>query len=198
MTGIPDERAVAVVLAAGRGSRFGGGKLLADLDGRPLVAHVVAAAAAAGLEALVVVPPGGAVESAARTAGAGTVVNPDPDAGLSTSLAVGLAALPPATAAAVVLLADQPTLDPATIRAVLAAHRAEPEVPWRARYADGSGHPVILPRSVWGLVGAVRGDVGARDVLPALRTREVTIDGPRPPDVDVPIDLEALRGHHPR
>ena len=40
----------AVVLAAGAGSRFGGGKLRALLDGRPILAHVVDTARAAGLD----------------------------------------------------------------------------------------------------------------------------------------------------
>src|SRR5437867_1382270 len=47
----------AVILAAGAGSRFGGGKLIAEVGGRPSIRHVIDAAVAAGLDAVVVVVP---------------------------------------------------------------------------------------------------------------------------------------------
>jgi CTP:molybdopterin cytidylyltransferase MocA len=65
----------AVVLAAGGGSRWSGPghKLLADLDGRPLAAHAIAAAAAAGLDELVVVT--GSVDISAIIPGGATVLH---------------------------------------------------------------------------------------------------------------------------
>jgi hypothetical protein len=48
-------RVTAIVLAAGAGRRFGGGKLLARLDGRPILQHVLDALAAAGIDDPVVV-----------------------------------------------------------------------------------------------------------------------------------------------
>jgi molybdenum cofactor cytidylyltransferase len=184
---------VAVILAAGSARRFGGGKVLAPLDGRSLLGHVVETAARAGLRATVVVPPDPEVETAARTAGAATVTNPDPDRGLASSLAAGLGALPPRAVAAVVLLADQPTLPADTVAAVVAAWRTDPDRPWRARYDDGAGHPVVLPGRTWAAVTAGGGDRGARDALSDLDVGEVRIAGPRPPDVDRREDLEHLR-----
>ena len=52
----PDRaRIAAVVLAAGAGSRFGGGKLLAPLEGRPILQHVLERLEGAGLDDVVVV-----------------------------------------------------------------------------------------------------------------------------------------------
>ena len=47
MTTVPGESFAAIVLAAGSARRFGGRKLLAPFDGRPLLHHALAAARAA-------------------------------------------------------------------------------------------------------------------------------------------------------
>lgn len=180
----------ALVLAAGRGTRFGGRKVLAELRGTPLLAHVVAVARAAGLEVVTVVPDDPAVVAAATATGAAVAVTPDPSAGLRASLQHGLGALPAGTAAAVVLLGDQPGVDPAVVRAVVDAWRAAPGAAWRARYADGPGHPVLLPATAWpDVLRAGPADVGARDLLPALGLHELAVAGPAPRDVDRPEDL---------
>jgi hypothetical protein len=64
----------------------------------------------------------------------------------------------------------------------------------RAAYDGRPGHPVALARSLFPAVAALRGDVGARDLLDAAATRTVEVGHLcRPDDVDVPADLEALR-----
>lgn len=192
MTDGADPTVTTVVLAAGAARRFGGAKLGADLRGRPLLAHTIGAARAAGLHVVVVVAPDGPARDIAGAARADVVVNPDPDRGLSSSLAAGLDALPATTAAAVVLLGDQPDVAPAAIRAVVTAWRADPARPQRARYEDGPGHPVVLPRALWEAATAAGGDRGAAPLLATSSMGEVAIDGPRPPDVDTPADLAAL------
>lgn len=180
----------ALVLAAGRGTRFGGRKVLAPLRGTPLIGHAIAAARAAGLPVLAVVPDDPDVAGAATAAGAGTLVLPDDDGGLRGSLQRGLAALPIGSAAAVVLLADQPGVAPAVITAVVRAWRAAPTAPWRVRYADGPGHPVLLPATAWPAVHrAGPADAGARDLLADLGVRELEVTGPAPRDIDLPEDL---------
>ena len=109
----------AVVLAAGAGSRFGGGKLRATLDGRPIVRHVIDAAVAAGLDPIViVVPPDDALEGL-DLAPATPVTNPRPQEGLSSSVRLGLRALDANAAAsvdaAVILPGDQPRVRAAVI-----------------------------------------------------------------------------------
>jgi molybdenum cofactor cytidylyltransferase len=195
---------VAVVLAAGTGSRFGGTKPVADLEGRPLVAHVVAAAVAAGVDAVHVVVghDGGAVAAAARDAADVEVVdNPAYAAGQATSLRAGLASAEAADAdVAVVLLADEPDVTPDAIAAVTAAIAIGGDagdvgpVAARARYDDAPGHPVAFARSVFSrLRDEVGGDRGARDVLAGLDVVDVPVAGRRPRDLDRPEDLERRR-----
>jgi molybdenum cofactor cytidylyltransferase len=181
-----------VVLAAGRATRFGAPKQLVEVDGLPLVAHAVRTAVAAGLAPVLVVVghEGKAVAVAAGRGGTVQAVhNPDHAAGQSTSLRAGLEVAAGTEAdVAVVLLADQPGIDPALVRAVVAAVGGGAEAA-RARYDDGPGHPVALARSVWPRAAAVSGDRGARGLLRELEVAEVVVAGAAPRDVDHPADL---------
>lgn len=197
-TGQPAVRAAAVILAAGTGSRFGGDKLLAALDGRPLVRHVLEAAVAAGLDPVVVVEPPSGGLAGIDLGPARRVVNPNPDEGLSSSVRLGLRALDAdgamAVEAAVILPGDQPLVRPATIRALVAAAGESPRTPFVvARHADGAPNPVLARRSIWRLADELVGDRGFGPILathPEL-VREVSIDASNP-DVDTPADLVRL------
>lgn len=185
-------QAAGVVLAAGAGRRFGGDKLAATLEGRPILVHVVEAARAAGLDpVLVVVAPGTRIE----TPGATQVVNPQPELGLSSSLRRGLEAVASDVPLAVILLGDQPLVSPDVIRAVIVAAAAAPGHAAVPRYADGSGpNPVALGRPLFSLAEEARGD---RGLGPLLAQRpwlllEVPVDATNP-DVDTPSDLDRLR-----
>lgn len=191
MTTDRDPTRAAVVLAAGLSTRFGGAtKQLADLDGRPLVSHVVATALASDVgEVVVVVGHDG--DRVAAAAGddprVRAIVNPDPAAGMATSLRAGVAALAPTVERLVILLGDQPGIDPALVDRVLAAVVDHPAA--RVRYRDHPGHPVAFARSAFPALAALTGDVGARDLLERLDTHEVDVDAPSPADVDTPEDL---------
>lgn len=192
----------AVVLAAGRGDRFRaaggtGPKVLAPLDGRPLVAHVVRTAAAAGLGPIVVVVGAELADGPTLTAAlAGVpdvdvVVNARSSMGPGASLATGLVRLAegpePAPAACVVLLGDQPGIAPVVVADAVATWRRTGR-PVRTRYLDGPGHPVVLPAATWPLL-IERTAGGARDLLDDLAAEELAVDTPAPRDVDVPDDL---------
>jgi molybdenum cofactor cytidylyltransferase len=195
----PTQRTVAVVLAAGSGTRFGGTKPVAELDGRPMVGHVLEAARAGGVDRCVVVVGHDADEVAAAVAEATdveVVVNPDHARGQATSVRAGIAAVArdPDAATAVVLLADQPGIDPAVVRQVVAALEDGADLA-RASYDDGPGHPVAFPRRTWSrLTDELTGDEGARQLFDHLDIAHVLVPGPMPPDVDRPEDLDRLTG----
>ena len=186
-------RVAALVLAAGSGSRFGGGKLLATLGGKPLLQHVLDRVADAGVGEVVVVLGRDAValEAAMTWRDATRVVNPDPERGLASSLRVGVAALDPGIDAVLVLLGDQPLVATSAIRALIDA----PDEPARPvvvpAYGEDRGrNPVLLRRQGLALVDEVSGDRGLGPVIAAHPelVREVPVVSDNP-DVDTPEDL---------
>lgn len=188
----------AVVLAAGRGERFGGDKVLAPLRGIPLVRHAVDRLALAGVSPIVVV--GGATGEGVRAALAGTpaevVVNPNPALGLSASLRTGVEALPAACDAFFVALGDQPLLDVEVLRRLVETWRGSNAAAVVPVYRDGRGNPVLFDGTMRRQLRGLAGDAGARELLEAMGDRvvrvDVDVDAPR--DVDSPDDLRAIEG----
>ena len=192
-------RAAGVILAAGAGSRFGGGKLLARFDGAPVLAHVVAAARSAGLEPIIaVVGPDLADQGAVFGLQPDEiVVNPEPAYGLSSSVQLGISAamaIEPPVDAAVVLLGDQPLVRPDVIRLLLERMTTTKRDVVVPRYLGGGGaNPVVLARAAFELAGRATGDRGLGPILdadPAL-TKEVKVKGASP-DVDTAADLARI------
>lgn len=181
----------ALVLAAGTASRFGATKQLALLEGEPLVAKVVAIAHEAGCDAVMVVVghDAGHVGMAIVDRDVTIVRNPDYHLGQATSLGFGLRVLEGGFAsAAVVLLADEPTLDPDVVRRCIRAWSDGATVA-RPRFRDRVGHPVVLDRSVWRDFRDATGDTGGREVLSTLDVTFVDVDTDGPRDIDTPGDL---------
>lgn len=177
----------AVVLAAGAGSRFtaSGHKLLADLGGRPVVAHALAAADAAGLDELVVVT--GAIDLVALLPSSAIEVhNPSWADGQATSLAYALDhARARGHEAVVVGLGDQPFVEPEAWRRVAATDSPIAVATYDGRRAN----PVRLAAAVWDDVDRT-GDAGARALIarrPEL-VRGVPCPG-HPADIDTAEDL---------
>jgi molybdenum cofactor cytidylyltransferase len=184
-----------IVLAAGEGSRFGGGKLLAELSGRPLLEHALdAALAVPAIDRMVVVLGAGAdeVRSGVDLEGLDVVVCSDWQEGISASLRTGLGKLADADAV-VVTLGDQPLITPQVIAAILDCIDS-PAPAARATYQGRPGHPVLIKRELFSRVLELRGDAGARDLLAASGVVEVECGHlSRPDDVDTMADLEAVR-----
>jgi len=183
-----------LVLAAGEGRRFGGPKQLAPFRGAPLLEHALCALEAVpAVDPLVLVLGARAREVAAGvdTGAFAVVVAGDWAEGQAASLRAGIAALPGAEAV-LVCLGDQPLITPQVIAGTLDHDRPDADAV-RPAYGGVPGHPVLLKRRALELVPALRGDVGARDVLAELRVR--TWEAGHlcdPTDVDTPETLEAL------
>ena len=179
-----------VLLAAGRGTRFGESpKILATLDGVPLVRRVAEAALAARPRPVVAVL--GANDAAVRQALAGLdliVVHNDVYAdGLSTSLKAGIAALPECDAA-IVMLGDMPLVDAALIDRIADVFEQAATKPAAIVPIHGGrrGNPVLLNLRLLGAeIASLSGDRGAGPLL-AGRSDVIEIDG----DPSTALDID--------
>ncbi len=161
----------AVVLAAGASSRFGTPKQ------RLLLEPVLERVRASSVDDVLVVAGAHVLESTARQ-----VRCPDWRRGPGASLRCGLAALPQAAEAAVVVLADGPDLDPRAIDRVIVAYRRRGSDVVAATYGGVRLHPVLLARAVWDGIP----DAGARSLEAELVACD---DLPPPGDVDSADEL---------
>ncbi len=160
----------AVVLAAGRSSRMAPRHklLIEDASGRAMVARVVDGVLASRARPILVVTGHRAAEVQAALAGRPVTFVPAADyaAGLSASLRAGLAAVPPSTAAALVVLGDMPLVTPATIDRLVDSYDPEEGRTIVAPRYDGQlGNPVLWDRRYFPAMMALNGDTGARALL---------------------------------
>lgn len=188
--------AAALVLAAGAGKRFGGQKLLAALNGTPILQFSLDLAHAAGLRpvAVVVGDDAPAFEAALGWRDEIRVLNRRPDEGISSSVRLGLASLAQTDATRVlVLLGDQPRLTLAQVQAVLGVAEDPTRPIVVPRYSGVPGNPVLLERAAWPLAAELRGDAGMAQLFRshASLVRYVDVAGANP-DVDTAADLAAL------
>ena len=192
----------AVILAAGAASRFGGGKLLASLDGRPLLQHTLDLVANVELDPVVVVLGADAarLRQACSWRNEVIVVNGDAVAGISGSVKLGMAQLALSTASrAVIFLADQPRLSATQLRTIMAAPPDDARPIVVPRYSGQPGNPVLLERAAWPMATKLQGDMGMGQLFIARQTlvRYVNVEGTNP-DVDTAADLAALTSAAPQ
>jgi len=189
----------ALVLAAGQSSRMGGtNKLLAGVDGVPMLLRAVNAALASKASSVTVVLGHEAERAEALLAGrrVNFVRNPDFAEGMSTSLRAGIAALPAEAEAAVVLLADMPRVSAVHVDRLIDAFEAQRPAIVVPQRNGRRGNPILWPRAFFAAMQNVAGDQGARGVLEANagRIRFVDIDDDAiHADVDTPDDLHGSR-----
>ena len=193
----------AVVLAAGLSQRFGGeSKLLADLDGEPLIHHAVCAVAASGLADVVVVT--GREAEACRTALEDLPVrfvhNAKWEDGMGWSIACGVAALDADLDGAFIVPGDMPFLTPALLKALMAAfEETGARLAVYPTLADGAQRaPVLWPRHLLSRLLSLSGSSGGKSLLRnfANETHAVTIaDAALLTDVDTAEELAAARAH---
>lgn len=191
----------AVILAAGRSSRMGtgGNKLVAKVDGVPVVRRAAEAALASRARPVIVVTGHEQAHIADALHGLDVVLvhNPDFASGMASSLRAGIAAVPADAAGALVLLGDMPLVEAGLLDRLMAAH-----APQEGRLicvpVDGGqrGHPVLWSRRYFAELCALEGDIGARHVLAANAdaVAEVPVSGEGAfLDVDTPALLVEAR-----
>jgi molybdenum cofactor cytidylyltransferase len=189
-----------VVLAAGAGRRFGGGKMLVLIDGVPMIRVVASAYAELCGQVTVVVPADARVRDALDGVPADLIVNEGASEGIASSirLAIDHAMRHPAV---MIALGDEPRVDrPLVTRVMQLWHetRAPIVVPrYMGNRQDPNGepgHPVLFDKSVFADLLALEGDRGAKQLIARYgdRVLSVGVDGSRPVDVDTVADLERL------
>lgn len=172
-------------------------KLLLTLSGRSVVRHVVQSARASSCAEVVVVLGAAADQVAAEARGPGVrlVINDRYHEGMGTSLAAGIAALPSECEAAVVLLGDQPRVDPSAIDALIEAYRRTGKPIVASRYGEVTGAPTLIGRALFSEAVGLGGDVGMRVLIrqhPDL-VEEVPLPAAAAADLDTPEDFARLR-----
>ncbi|HET9423772.1 MAG TPA: NTP transferase domain-containing protein [Gemmatimonadaceae bacterium] len=182
-----------VILAAGAGRRFGGDKLLALVDGEPMIRIVAGAYAELCGRATVVVSRDARLAAALEGLPVDIVVNAGADEGIASSIRAGIAgnAHRPAV---MIALADEPRVDrPLVMKVMQLWHerRAPIVVP---RYNGEPGHPVLFDQAIYGDLLELKGDRGAKGLIDRLGDAVLSVDveQPRPIDIDRPEDLDRL------
>jgi molybdenum cofactor cytidylyltransferase len=167
----------AVILAAGEAKRFRRSpdetKLVAELDGKPIVRHVAEAALASRAHPVLVVT-GHAheqVSSALEGLKLKRIHNRDPGAGLAASLKLAVRTLPSTARGAVILLGDMPRIAPSLIDRLIDAFDAAPVEPLAVVPVRGGrrGNPALIGRGLFAAVRMLEGDKGARDLIAARK-----------------------------
>ncbi len=187
----------AVVLAAGASTRMAGAgpkALLRVPDGRTFVQAIADTARAAGVAGVVVVigPPHAELIRSALPAGAMTALNPQPERGMLSSVQAGLAALSPDASAALVWPVDIPSVQAATVRALLLATPGRVVLP---RHAERGGHPLRIPAARFAEVHALDPARGLKALIEASPDDVLRLEVDDPGvlvDVDTPADLARL------
>jgi molybdenum cofactor cytidylyltransferase len=182
----------AVVPAAGRSTRFGAMKLLADVDGRQLIERTICALLDAGVQRVVVVTRDPAAFSGVpvlHDRRVATIVNGDPERGMFSSIQAGLAA---STGDVVLVLpADMPFVAAATVAAVAARALETGSVVVPVHRAR-RGHPIAVPGALRAALLACAPTTTLKDALAVSAAAIVALevaDAGILRDVDVPGDL---------
>jgi molybdenum cofactor cytidylyltransferase len=174
----------AVLLAAGRGSRFGAPKLAAKLGGKPLALHAAATLAQLPLALrIAVVGP----DTPNLTANGFDCLQLDPPGALlSRSLQLGLGRAEALGATQVLIaLADMPLVPLSHFQALLETFDG---VGIATRANGNAMPPAIFGTDLLAPVGNLDGDQGARALLQGLPVIDLAADLAL--DIDTPADLE--------
>lgn len=193
-------RVGAVVLAAGMSRRMGEPKVLLPWSGgKTILEHILQQLILTRAEPIIVVSGNraDAVRQIAEQMGVQWVHNPDYErTDMLTSLKHGLRAMPDSVSAALVVLGDQPRIQPRIIGQVLAAYAEGRGTIVAPSYQMRRGHPILIDRRFWQELLALPDDAAPRDVINVHADQVayvVTEDDSVLRDVDTPEDYREER-----
>jgi molybdenum cofactor cytidylyltransferase len=194
MTG---RRVTGVVLAAGGSRRLGTPKQLLPYRDTTVLGATLDVARSAGFDQFIVTLGGAAqaVRDAVPLDGADVVTVEHFGTGCSASLRVALPRVHPQAAGIVLMLGDQPCVEPAALRRMVQHGRvATAGAVMVCRYDDGIGHPFWFSRAVFRELSQLHGDKGVWKLIQSYRhpVHELAVSGPVPLDVDTWDDYRRL------
>ena len=184
------ERAAAVLLAAGAGARFGGGKLDAKLRGARIGARAWSTLSEfAWLASGVVVPD--SVPAFAVEAGAPLIANPEASSGMASSLHRAVAfARHEGADALLIALADMPFVSRDTLAELLAVHDSEATSAAAVLHGSGvPGAPALIGSGCFEDLLEIQGDRGAGSYLASRQVALLNVDPAELRDIDHVADL---------
>ena len=178
-------------MASGAGSRFGGNKLFAGVDGRPLADRAMDAYPPPLFHRAVVVSCYPALLTLAAARGYGTLFNPGADEGISASIRLGMAGM---TGCDGVMFAvcDQPWLTAGSVRRLIAAFETRPDRISALSWEGKKGNPCLFPPAFYRELSSLTGDRGGGAVIKAHPEALLLVEAASPRelrDVDTPGDL---------
>ena len=198
-----DKRPTAgIILAAGMSTRFGRLKQLLEIGDSTILSMVVDAAVKSDLDKVVLVLGHQAdvikksLGNRLRNSGIKTVINPHYQEGMSTSLGCGLMEIKSEFPSMMILMGDQPLLSHEVINLVLWTFRSSDRDICVPVYNGERGLPVCFTKRFYNDILAVKGDVGAREVILNNPTAVLTVemeDSTPLADIDKEADLEKLK-----
>jgi molybdenum cofactor cytidylyltransferase len=181
-------RVAAIVLAAGASLRLGTPKQLARLGAETLLERTVRVAFEAGLKPVYGVIPADLTIKPAPM-GMMTVVNHEAAEGMASSIRAGLRALETdgaVVSGAIILACDQPAVTAAHLRE-LAEGNGDVVA---SAYSGRKGVPAYFPATAFEALAALRGDLGARDLIQNARAVPLPYGDL---DIDTAEDLNRAR-----
>jgi molybdenum cofactor cytidylyltransferase len=196
------KQTAGVILAAGMSLRFGRPKQLLEIGDKYILEWVLDAALASRLAKVVLVLGHEhakilqALETWAELPGLQIVINHRYSEGQSRSLQTGLSVIQKAFGSVMFLLGDQPRLQSGTIDYLLESYWDSEKQIAVPVYRQQRGNPTIFSRAMYCRLMAIRGDIGARDVIIENPAKVLSIevdDAAEFVDIDTPADLAKIQ-----
>jgi molybdenum cofactor cytidylyltransferase len=192
MTG-DEPRLAVLIMAAGESRRFGSCKLLADIDGKPMLQHSIELAQSTDASLIRIVTGRWHQEiKQAQTSGViddiDLIYNSDWQQGLGSSIATGVSQIASGCDEVLVLLADQVSVSSEDIERLRLRDDKNQIV--CASFSQTLGPPAIFPAQFFPELEKLSGDKGAKALLAELTAIDCQVDVPNAAfDIDSPSDL---------
>ena len=169
------------LLAAGAGKRFGGGKLLHEINGAPMIARAIALYASLAFAARVCVTRAEAdeIQSLAQQNGFSVAINPDPERGVGTSVSIVTAELirqEPELDGILYAVSDQPFLTQQSIQRLMEVFAMEPDKIASLGFDGNRGNPAIFPKDLFGELMGLKEDIGGGAVIRQHKERLLIVE----------------------